>query len=104
MTLLLREVGRFLVGAVAWIGFELVIAAAVSMIAGLALQLDRVRTIGIGFLGAAVTAALAVRLAVPLAWAPIVGGRPLPVVWSSLGAIAAVVATVASRRRATAHS
>ena len=104
MTLLLREVGRFLIGAVAWIGFELVIAAAVSMIAGALLQLDRVRTIGISFLGAAVAAALAVRLAAPLAWAPIVGGHSLPVMWSSLGAIVTVAATVASRHRAEAHS
>jgi hypothetical protein len=103
VTLLLREIGGFLGGAIAWIGIELVIAAAIGTIAGLLLQLDRVRTTGIGFLGAAVAAALAVRLAVPLAWAPIVGGRPLPVMWSSLGAIAAVVVSVASRRRATAH-
>lgn len=104
MTLLLREMARFLGGAIAWIGIELAIAAAIGTIAGVLLQLDRVRTTGIGFVGAAVAAALAVRLAVPLAWAPIVGGRPLPVMWSSLGAIAAaVVISVASRRRATAH-
>ena len=103
MTLLLREVGRFGVGAIAWIGFELLIAAIVIMMAGLLLQLDRVRTTGMGFLGAAVAASLAVRLTVPLAWAPIVGGRPLPVMWSTLGAITALVVSVASGRRATAH-
>ncbi len=103
MTLLLRELGRFLGGAIAWIGVELVIAATIGMIAGHLSQLDRVRVIGISFLGTAVAAALAVRLSVPLAWAPIVGGRPLPVMWSGLGAIAAVVITIASGRRATAH-
>ncbi len=103
MTLLLREVGRFLGEAIAWIGLELVIAATVGMITGHLLQIDRVRIIGISFLGTAVAAALAVRLSVPLAWAPIVGGRPLPVMWSGLGAIAAVVITIASGRRATAH-
>ncbi len=103
MTLLLREMARFLGGAIAWIGIELAIAAAIGMIAGLVLQLDRVRITGISFVGAAVAAALAVRLAAPLAWAPIVGGRPLPVMWSGLGAIVAAVITVASQRKATAH-
>ncbi len=103
MTLLLREVGRFLGGAIAWIGLELVIAAIVGMIAGHLLQIDRLRIIGISFLGAASAAALAIRLSLPLAWAPIVGGRPLPVMWSGLGAIAAVILTIASGRRATAH-
>jgi len=103
VTLLLREVGRFLGGAIAWIGLELVIAATVGMIASHLLQLDRVRTVGVCFLGAVLAAALAIRLSVPLAWAPIVGGRPLPVMWSGLGAVAAVVVTIASRRKATAH-
>ncbi|MCH7584928.1 MAG: hypothetical protein IH941_07190 [Acidobacteria bacterium] len=103
MTLLLREVGRFLGGAIAWVGLELVIAATVGMIAGHLLQLDRVRTVGFCFLGGVLAAALAMRLSVPLAWAPIVGGRPLPVVWSGLGAVAAVVVTIASGRKATAH-
>ena len=103
MTLLLRELGRFLGGAIAWIGLQLVIAGIVGMITGHLLQFDRVRIIGISFLGTALTAALVVRLSLPLAWAPIVGGRPLPVMWSGLGAIAAVVVTIASGRRATAH-
>ncbi len=103
MTLLLREVGRFLGGAIAWIGLELVIAAIVGIIAGRLLQIDRLRIIGISFLGAASAAALAIRLSLPLAWAPIVGGRPLPVMWSGLGAIAAVILMIASGRRATAH-
>ncbi len=103
MTLLLREAGRFLGGAIAWIGLELVIAAIVGMIAGHLLQIDRLRIIGISFLGVASAAALAIRLSLPLAWAPIVGGRPLPVMWSGLGAVAAVILTVAFRRKATAH-
>ena len=103
MTLLLREVGRFLGGAIAWVGLELVIAVTVGMIAGHLLQLDRVRTVGFCFLGAILAAALAMRLSVPLAWAPIVGGRSLAVMWSGLGAVAAVVVTIASGRKATAH-
>lgn len=100
MTLLLREVARFLVGAVAWIGIELAIATTVIAGMGLLLRPDRVRTVGVGFVGAIVVAAVAVRFDAPLAWAPAVGGRPLPVVWSVLGAIASVAVTVAARRKA----
>jgi hypothetical protein len=100
VTLLLREVARFLVGAVAWIGIELAIATTVTAVTGLLLRPDRVRTVGVGFVGAIVVAGLAVRLDAPLAWAPGVGGRPLPVVWSLLGAIASVAVTVAAKRNA----
>jgi len=103
VTLLLREVGRFLVGAIAWIGFELAIATTVVGIAGLVLRPDRARTVGVGFLGAIAVAALAVRLNAPLAWAPDIGGRPLPVMWSVVGAIAALAATVAVERKSPAQ-
>ena len=90
MTLLLREVGRFLLGAFAWLGLELTIAAAIGALGGLVLRVDRNKSIGAGFMGAVVMAALAVRVGVPLAWAPVVGGRPLPMVWSIIGAGIAV--------------
>ena len=51
MTLLLREVGRFLLGAFAWLGLELAIAAAIGALGALALRTERVKTIGVGFLG-----------------------------------------------------
>lgn len=89
MTLLLREVGRFLVGAAAWIGFEVVIAAAVASTVGIGATINRRHAVGAAFLGAIVLAAAAVRVSAPLAWAPIVGGRPLPVIWSVLGAVIA---------------
>lgn len=90
MTLLVREIGRFVLEALAWIGFELVIAGAVGSVGALALGRDRARSIGVGFLGAITFAALAVRLDVPIAWAPTLGGRPLPVVWSIIGSAIAV--------------
>lgn len=97
MTLLLREVGRFLLGATAWVGLEFTIAAAIATPGVLALRLDRTRAVGTSFLGAVAVAALAVRFAAPLAWAPVIGGRPLPVVWSIAGALIATALTAAAR-------
>lgn len=102
MTLLLREVGRFLLGAFAWIGSELAIAAAVGFLVAWLMPLDRTRAIGAGFLGAVVLAALAVRVGAPLAWAPGIGGRPLPMVWSIIGAGVAVAAFRQLQREPTA--
>ena len=98
MTLLLREVGRFLVEGAAWIGLVTLVAAGPALIAEpLARRSTFRRLLGLGFVGAAVAAALAVRFSLPLAWAPLIGGRPLPVAWSLTGAAAAVAAEVALR-------
>ena len=93
MTFLLREVARFLIEAAIWL-------AALGVLASLiALTWRRVRRepitariVAVGAAGAAITAAVAERLSVPLAWAPEVGGRELPVAWAGLGALLAVVA------------
>jgi len=98
VTLLLREVVWFLLGAIAWVAFELLIAAAASTPAARLLQIDRLRGLGAAFLGAVTCAALAVRFGAALAWAPVIGGRPLPIVWSTAGAIAATALMAATRR------
>jgi hypothetical protein len=90
LTLLLREVGRFLLGAFAWLGLELAIAAAIGTLGVLLFHMDRTKSVGAGFLGAVVMAALAVRVGAPLAFAPVIGGRPLPTVWSIIGAVVAI--------------
>jgi len=102
VTLLLREVGRFLLGAFAWVGSELAIAAAVGFLGALLLPMDRTKAIGAGFVGAVVLAAMAVRVGAPLAWAPAIGGRPLPMVWSIIGAGVAVAAVRQLQRESSA--
>lgn len=100
MTLLLREIGRFLLEATAWIGLEILIATVPVLIGGAAAaRVTRLRLLGVAFAGGVVGAALAVRFSLPLAWAPAVGGRPLPVAWSAAGALAAVVAAVGLSNR-----
>lgn len=99
MTLLLREVGGFLAGATAWVGLELAMAAVVATPGALVLQTGRVRSLGAGFLGAVMGASLAVRFGAPLAWAPIIGGRLLPVMWSIAGAVVAVALIATIQRR-----
>lgn len=100
MTLLLREVGRFLAEAAAWIGLELLIAATPAIIAEpLSRRADRRRLFGFAFVGGVVAAALAVRFSLPFAWAPAIGGRPLPVAWSLAGALMAVGAAIAVEMR-----
>ncbi len=90
MTLLLREVGRFLLEAAIWIGAATLIAAGpMVLMRVLAKDISWRRLLGYAFVGAVVVAALAVRLSLPLAWAPAIGGRPLPVAWSLAGAIGA---------------
>lgn len=86
MTLLLREVGRFLLGAGAWI---LALASISTVVAAVVLYTDSrridLRDLGLAAVGAAITAALAHRLGV-MAIAPDVGGRPLPILWIAAGA------------------
>ncbi len=89
MSLLVREVGRFLFEAAVWLGAAVAIAALVIMLA--ARFTDRVtvsRTaIGWAVAGAAVVASLAVRLDAPLTQTPDIGTRPLPLLWLFGGAV-----------------
>lgn len=101
MTLLLRELGRFLLDAAAWIGSEVLLSAAAAAPAAAYFRRPLLRLTGAGLLGAAGFASLAVRFDAPLAWAPLVGRRPLPVAWSVAGALSAVALAALSARRRT---
>ncbi len=88
MTLLLREVARFLVEAAVWVGLQGAVAAGPAWVAArLGTAISAHRLLGYAFIGGAVAAALTVRLSLPMAWAPDVGGRPLPLAWSLAGAV-----------------
>lgn len=100
MTLLLREVGRFLVESGLWLAALSLIAAAIALPV---LWIGRTRIdpglVGVAILGAAALAAVAHRIGVT-AIAPRVGGRPLPIVWAALGSlVTAAVVTLRHRRR-----
>lgn len=99
MTLLLREVGSFLVAGALWVGIEAGIAAIVMLALESRISLARPHAFGIGFAGALVAASLAVRFSAPLALALEIGTRPLPIVWSTGGAVIASVAALAVGRR-----
>lgn len=90
MSLVLREVARFLLGAAAWVGATVLVSQAAALPFLASSQPSRRRSIAaVAFVGAAVAAALAIRFSAPLAWAPAIGHRPLPVAWSAAGAIVA---------------
>lgn len=99
MTLLLREIVRFLLEAGVWV-VTLGLIAGVVAVAGMMVagrQVDR-RVIGAAVVAAAGVAALAHRLPAIVIWEPRIAGRPLPVVWAIVGA-AAVTAVAVVRRR-----
>ena len=100
MTLLLREVGRFLLEAGLWVGAISLVAAAVALplLWKLASPIDR-RDVGLAVVGAAVMAAVGHRLGLVPGWAPDIGGHALPVLWAAAGAATTVLTAVASRRR-----
>ncbi len=96
MTLLLREVGRFVFESALWIGaLAAVTAAAVGPVIALGQMAMRRRVAGLALIGAAVVASLAHRFDLPMAWAPQIGGRPLPIAWAAAGAIAVAVTMTA---------
>ena len=100
VTLLLREVGRFILESLLWIG---VLAAVTGAMVGPAIALGQAsrptRIMGTALVGAAVVASLAHRLDLPLAWAPQIGGRTLPIVWAAAGAMAVVITMIARRNK-----
>ncbi len=105
MTLLLREVVRFILDAIAWIGLEVLVVSGPALVSRLlTAAMPLRRAWGIAFLGGAAGAAIAVRLALPLAWAPTFGGRPLPVGWSLAGAVLAIGAAIATTRNEASRS
>jgi uncharacterized membrane protein YeaQ/YmgE (transglycosylase-associated protein family) len=91
VTLLAREVARFLAGAALWIAVELIIAALMSALSVRSGVRDWRRSAGIGLVGACIAASVAVRFEFPQAWSPVIGGRPLPIVWSAVGAVLAIM-------------
>lgn len=99
MTLLLREIGRFLAGTGLWIMALGVVATAVALpILWVATRrIDR-NGLGLAALGAAALAALAHRIDPITGWSPDVGGRPLPVLWAVAGAAATAITLVLVRR------
>jgi len=89
VTLLVREIGRFLAGAAVWVVALVVIAG----IASLAVGWVRRRGTDLRTLGASITigagvAAAAHRIGIADTWAPRLAGRELPVLWILLGAAA----------------
>jgi hypothetical protein len=102
VTLLVREVGRFLLEAALWLAALAVIGSALAALTSLALRgrLDRIILLA-GTAGAAGAAALADRLGAPSPWSPHFGGRALPVVWAAAGA-AVTAGVLLSRRRSVA--
>lgn len=100
MTLLLREIVRFLVGAGVWIVALLCVTGGVAAATLYAVDRRVGRSdVGLAIVAGGALAALAHRIGVGLLWAPRVAGRDLPVVWAAIGALAAAVAVIAMRRR-----
>jgi hypothetical protein len=85
VTLLLREVGRFLLEAAMWTGAVVALAAAVALpIAFVRSRRIRWKIAGFAAVGSAALAAAAYRFGLGL-WSPEVAGRPLPVGWIVVG-------------------
>ncbi len=105
MTLLIREIGRFLFDSLLWVG--MLVAITVALVGPLVVirRADRpAHLTGIAFVGATGVASLAHRLGLPMVWAPRIGSRDLPVVWAAAGAIAVAITLFARYRKATAGS
>lgn len=100
MTLLLREVVRFVAEAGLWL-LALAAVAGITSAAILFVSERRVvpRDIGLALVAGAVTAAVAHRLGIAV-WAPDVAGRSLPVLWAAIGAGAMAVIVTTRRSRA----
>lgn len=100
MTLLLREVVRFVAEAGLWL---LALAAVTGTTAAAVLYgIERrvaPRDLGIALVAGALTAAVSHRLGIAV-WAPEIAGRPLPVLWAAVGAAGLTLAITTSRRKA----
>ena len=99
MTLLLREVVRFVGEAGIWLLLlALVTGLAAAGVLYLAERRVSLRDVGAASVAGALSAAVAHRLGFTV-WAPDVVGRPLPVLWAAVGAIALALAVTARRSR-----
>lgn len=97
MTLLLREIGRFLVETGVWLlAMAIVAAAAAAPILWARLRRLVPQDLGLAILGAVALAAIAHRVGIA-AWTPDIGGRPLPLVWVAIGAALTAGALVYTR-------
>ena len=102
MTLVLREVGRFVLGAALWT--MALVAVAGGAAAAVLWLVDREtppREIGIAVVAGAAVAALAHRVGAGL-WLPRIGGRDLPVVWAAVAAAVVALGRMLHRRRTAA--
>lgn len=99
MTLLVREVGRFLAETGLWVLVVVAIASVVSTV-GLFATERHVDLPGLGVAAAtgAVLAAAAHRVPSIVLWDPRVGGRPLPIAWVVIGAAIATTVLIVRRR------
>jgi hypothetical protein len=86
VTLLVREVGRYVALAALWAAVLVLISVATVAVVSRAFRTTRRPLYVPALVGAATAAGLAVRFGFPLAWAPTIGTRPVPLAWSILGA------------------
>lgn len=101
MTLLLREVVGFLLGAGLWaLALSAVAAVTAAAILSPAVGRPDPRHLGVAIVSGAAAAALVHRIGTGLLWVPRVGGRELPVVWVVVGAAVAALVVLANRRTA----
>lgn len=91
MTLLVREVARFLLESAEWLGAAAVIATGIGYLSARSLHSDLRRTIGWCVVGAITVAAAADRMGLPATATPSVGSRPLPILWLVVGALGSAV-------------
>jgi hypothetical protein len=94
VTLLVREVARFLLESAIWLGAAIAIAAVVGCLASRFSRADARYTIGWCVVGAIVAAAVADRLGLPATSTPSVGTRPVPVLWLILGSVGTAIVVV----------
>lgn len=99
MTLLLREIGRFLAGTGLWIVALGVVATIVAApILWAATRRVDPQRLGLTVVGGAALAAIAHRIEPITGWSPDIGGRPLPLLWAAAGAAATAITLALVRR------
>jgi hypothetical protein len=87
MTLLVREVARFLLESAVWLAAAIAIAAVIGWLSARWFHSDLGHTIAWCVIGAITAAAAADRIGLPATAAPSVGSRPLPILWLAIGAL-----------------
>jgi hypothetical protein len=99
VTLLLREVVRFVAEAGLWLlALGLVTGLCAAAVMFLIERRITPRDVGLALATGALSAAIAHRLGLTL-FAPPVGGRPLPVLWAALGATGLALLSIKRRSR-----